>query len=142
VSAELYAESSAVLGWLLGEPTAGTVREHLASAPLVVVSELTLIECDRVLNRGVALDELAEVDAASRRAVLARASQHWVVFRLEAEVAERSRRPFPHEPVRTLDAIHLATALVARALVPGLALLTLDARVRASGSQLGFEVLP
>jgi predicted nucleic acid-binding protein len=142
VSAELYAESSAVLGWLLGEPSAGPVRENLASAPLVVVSELTLIECDRVLHRAVALGELAEADAATRRALLARASEHWAVFRLEAEVTERSRRPFPCEPIRTLDAIHLATALVARSLIPGLILLSLDTRVRDSGAALGFKVVP
>ena len=47
----LYAESSAVLCWLLDEPRAPEVREALASAELVLASSLTLIECDRVLIR-------------------------------------------------------------------------------------------
>ena len=40
------------------------------------------------------------------------------------------------------DALHLASALVARAAVPGLALLALDAAMREAGRGLGFTVLP
>ncbi len=45
----LYAESSAVLAWLLDEPTAPGVRRLLGEAEVIVASDLTLIECDRVL---------------------------------------------------------------------------------------------
>ena len=101
-----------------------------------------MIECERVLIRAVATNLLPEAVAAERRAVLARTADHWVVFELDAEVMERARRPFPAEPIRTLDAIHLATAVLARSLVPDLAILSLDERVRRSGEQMGFRVLP
>jgi hypothetical protein len=52
------------------------------------------------------------------------------------------RQPFPGDPIRTLDAIHLASALVARAAVAGLALLSLDNRMRRSASRLGLDVHP
>lgn len=55
---------------------------------------------------------------------------------------DRATRPFPIEPVRTLDALHLGTALLARSAAPGLRLLTLDQRVRENGQRLGFETLP
>lgn len=55
---------------------------------------------------------------------------------------ERARRPFPGEPLRTLDALHIASALTARSAVPGLALLTLDNRVRGSAAELGFRIVP
>ena len=45
-------------------------------------------------------------------------------------------------PIRTLDAIHLATAVLARSLVPDLAVLSLDERIRGSAEQMGFQVLP
>ena len=47
----LYAESSAVLAWLLDEPDGQAVRERLAKTDIVVASDLTLIECGRVLIR-------------------------------------------------------------------------------------------
>ena len=50
----LYAESSAILAWLLGEDGGDEVRQALQTAQLVVTSDLTLIECDRVLQRGQA----------------------------------------------------------------------------------------
>lgn len=138
----LYAESSAVLTWLFGEPGGEAVRESLAAAELVLASDLTLIECDRALFRAEAMGRVTEAAAADRRASLATAATHWNLLRLDAEVVERARRPFPGEPIRTLDALHLASALVASAAVPGLALLSLDDRVRAAGQRLGFTVLP
>ena len=138
----LYAESSSVLAWLLGEVNADSVQSDLSSAELVIASDLTLVECDRVLHRGTLTGDLSEADAASRRAILSRATAHWILFRLEGEVIERARRPFPIEPIRSLDALHLATALLVRSLVPDLRLLTLDQRVRDNGAALGFELLP
>ena len=105
-------------------------------------SSLTVIECDRVLIRAVATNVLPEATAAERRSVAARTAEHWVVLELDAEIAERARRAFPAEPIRTLDAIHLATAVLARSLVPDLALLSLDERVRRSAEQMGFRLLP
>lgn len=118
------------------------MRRSLADAELVLASSLTLIECERVLIRAVVTGLLREALAAERRAALARASEHWIVFEVDAEVMERARRPFPEEPIRTLDAIHLATAVVARPLVPDLALLSLDERCRRSAKQMGFSLLP
>jgi hypothetical protein len=57
-------------------------------------------------------------------------------------VVERARRPFPREPLRALDALHLASALLARATLPDLALLSLDRRIRASGAALGLTIVP
>lgn len=138
----LYAESSAVLSWLFGEAEGRAVGESLAAAELVVTSDLTLVECDRTLLRAQVTRCIGEVRAADRRGLLVAAAAHWNLLRLDLEVIERARRPFPGEPIRTLDALHLASALVARAAVPGLALLTLNAAMREAGRGLGFAVLP
>lgn len=138
----LYAESSAVLAWLLDESAAPAVRQSLANADHVLASDLTLIECDRVLHRAAALGELTEADAADRRARLALASSHWHLLRIGAEVVDRARQPFPGGPFRTLDAIHLASALVGRAAIPGLELLSLDDRIRRAAALLGLQLQP
>ncbi len=138
----LYAESSAILAWLLGEEASGTVRRHLADADSVITSELTLIECERVLIRAVVAGQTTEVAAAERTSLLAAAAARWVVLQLAGEVVERARRPFPSEPVRTLDALHLASALLARSAVDDLAVLSLDDQLRANARALGFETLP
>ena len=44
--------------------------------------------------------------------------------------------------IRTLDALHVASALNARAAVPDLAILSLDHKIRAVSQELGFTVLP
>ena len=138
----LYAESSAVLAWLLDESSAAEVRRLLVEADIIVASDLTLIECDRVLLRAVSQGELTEADAADRRAHLANAAAHWHILRIAAEIVDRARQPFPEEPIRTLDAIHLASALTARAAITELKLLSLDDRVRKSAKRLGLQLLP
>ncbi len=59
-----------------------------------------------------------------------------------AQSAHRARRPLPDDAIRSLDAIHLASALVARAEIGDLALLTLDDRIRTAGQRLGFRIVP
>jgi hypothetical protein len=138
----LYVESSAVLAWLLDEAAGTFVRETLLATEIVVSSDLTLIECDRVLHRAASLGELTEAEVADRRAHLATAAAHWHVLRIGPEVVDRARQPFPGDPIGTLDAIHLASVLVARSAVAGLALLSLDERIRTVGKKLGLTLLP
>ncbi len=137
----LYAESSAILAWLLGGSQGDRIRELLSGASLVLASDLTLIECDRVLIRASSMG-CREAAIADRRAILNEAAAHWNVMRLEEEIVQRARQPFPCEPIRTLDAIHLACALSARAMIPGLLLLSLDQRIRTSAKSLGFDPIP
>lgn len=73
---------------------------------------------------------------------LAEVSSHWQILRISPEIVDRARRPFPGEPIRTLAAVHLAYALVARAAIPELKLLSLDERVRRAGRAMGLELLP
>lgn len=138
----LYAESSAVLAWLLDEASGPEIRQLLGGTDAVVASDLTLIECDRVLLRATTLGELTEAEAADRRAHLTMAAAHWHVLRIGPDIVERARQPFPGEPIRTLDAIHLASALAARSAVAGLELLSLDDRIRKTAARLGLRVRP
>ncbi|MFO7892800.1 MAG: PIN domain-containing protein [Longimicrobiales bacterium] len=138
----IYAESSAVLSWLLGEAAGDEVGAVMQEVDGIVASDLTLLECRRVLLRYVAGGTLTEAEAADQAAALARVSAGWSLLRIDEDVTERAARPFPSEPTRSLDAIHLASALAARSAIPGLRLLTLDRRIRENGERLGFEVAP
>jgi uncharacterized protein with PIN domain len=138
----LYAESSAVLAWLLGDAAADPIRTLLQQAELVVTSDLTLVECDRALQRAQRATHLSEADAADRRAHLNEAAAAWHVLRVHPAGVERARRGFPAEPLETLSALHLASALVARSAIPGLAVLALDDDVRRNAQLLGFRVVP
>lgn len=118
------------------------MAEILAGAEFVVTSDLTLVECDRILLRSHVLRRLTEARHADLRSLLNRTVARWSVLRLDRDIIERARRPFPGEPIRTLDALHLATALTTRARAGARALLSLDQRIRAAGRELGFELLP
>ena len=140
--ADLYAESSAVLAWLLGEPESGTLAAALTDADHVVTSDLTIVECDRGLIRAQLGGRLRGAEAPSVRRTFQAAANGWDVLRISPAIVERARRPFPGDPIRTLDALHLATALAAAQTSDDFALLSLDRRVRTSARALGLEVLP
>jgi hypothetical protein len=138
----LYAESSAILCWILGEQEGARVYPELAGAGHIVTSDLTLLECERALIRLGITGKTGEVTLADRRLLLADVSSRWHILPMEDEVLQRARLSFPKEPVRTMDAIHLASALIARSALQDLALLSVDHRVRLNGRRLGFKIIP
>ncbi len=138
----LYAESSAVLRWLFNEALGDQVLDNLAGATKVVCSRLTLIECRRAARRALTESRISEAQLGEVLSVLAQSAARWAVLDLTADVAERAGGRFPLEPVRTLDAIHLASMSVLRESLPDLVVLSTDARVRENSAQLGFEPRP
>jgi predicted nucleic acid-binding protein len=135
----IYAETSAVLRWLFAEEGGEGVRGVLEAASKVATSRLTLIETRRVIHRAERAGRVTSAQAADLRAIFAQATATWAVLELSDEVARRAEVGFPIEPVRTLDAIHLASALFLREALPDLLLVTTDERVRANAQALGFE---
>jgi predicted nucleic acid-binding protein len=138
----LYAETSAVLAWLFGEAAEHQVSAVLAETETVATSDLTLVECDRAIWRAVATGRASRETAAEFRHRLARLIGPWTILRLSQEIVARAREPFPSDPLRALDALHVASALVVRASLPDLALLSLDERVRRVARSLGLSVIP
>jgi len=138
----LYAETSAVLHWLFGEADALALLDHLRAANKVVASRLTWIETHRVIRRAEREQRIGDAEVAELLAIFARAAAHWAVLELTRDVAERAVEGFPVEPVRTLDAIHLASVLFLRRSLPDLALLSTDERVRRNAARLGISLLP
>ena len=55
-------------------------------------------------------------------------------------VLARVRKPFPVEPIRTLDAVHLATAELLGEPPPLMTIGTRDSRVRENAEALGYAV--
>ena len=139
---KVYAETSAILRWLFNESGSDEILERLRSSQKVVCSRLTLIESHRSIHRAVALRELAEAEAAEVRAALAQSAARWAILEVSPEVGARAEQAFPVEPLRTLDALHLASALVLRHSLPDVVILSTDARVRTNATQLGFEIFP
>ena len=136
----LYAESSAVLAWLLGQPSGEAVAAALAGASAVVTSDLTLIECERVLRRLAAGGQKEAVEAL--RARLAQVVETWAVEPIAPRVVAKARQGFPDDAIRTLDAIHLATAVCLGEVLDDLAVVSLDDRVRSNALALGLRVQP
>jgi hypothetical protein len=133
-----YIETSALLAALLEGDAAA--RRSLRRRGALITSALTFVEARRGLVRARHDARLtADQERAALRGV-ARLRARCIVVAVTEDVLARSGRPFPVEPVRTLDAIHLATVALA-ADAPELAtVMTRDARVRANAVALGYAV--
>lgn len=138
----LYVESSAILAWILEEPAGWRAFDEMRDEEHVITSELTLIECDRALHRYVVNGWLEASTAQGLRTELIEVSSAWDVTPIGPDVVDRARASFPDDRMRALDAIHLASAMAARANLGPIDLLTLDDRIRATGLALGFRVRP
>ena len=135
----LYAESSAILRWLLGAPGSDSIRAALGRAEVVFSSRLTVVEVERAIARRLSEGHMREAHAAEARRLFAAGLAQWRVVELTIPIAERAAQPFPNEPVRALDAIHLATVLfVSRVAAPSV--LSTDERILRNARTLGLAV--
>ncbi len=138
----VYLESSAALRDVLEGPAGETIRATLAAATVVVTSRLTLAEVGRVLARLRVQEPTVAAAVAPREAELQADSELWAIQPVDDEIWARCARPFPLEPVRLLDAVHLATVEKVSGTLAGLVVLSTDERVRRNAAALGFEVRP
>jgi predicted nucleic acid-binding protein len=135
----VYVETSAVLRLVLERDV--SIAPHLENADLVT-SRLTIAEAGRAFAR---LGQQGPGPAArlnqSRRALEALLA-NCEIAALSEEILLRAASPFPLEPIRTLDAIHVATASAWNTAAGPTAMLSTDNRVRSNAAAVGLEVLP
>lgn len=139
---DLYFETSAVLAWLLEESDFEKIVEIVDQQDAVITSVLTPIEARRSLIRLEASGQIKNGTRYRIEGQLNQAIKSWRVFELTADIQSRAGQPFPIEPVRSLDAIHLATILEAVKAYPDLEVITLDKRIRANLEPLGLVAKP
>ena len=105
-----YLDSSVVLRVILGQ------RDKLREWKTIergVASALVQVECLRTLDRLRLRVGLSDEDLAERRQAVFRIIEETEVVEPSMVLLDRAARPFPTE-LGTLDAIHLATALMWR----------------------------
>jgi predicted nucleic acid-binding protein len=133
-----YIESSALVAALL-EHDAEALTSLRAGARLVT-SALTLAEAARALVRARIGERLTpDAERAAVRA-LRRFERRCYVVAVTDDVLARVRRPFPVEPVRTLDAVHIATAESLGEAPQLMSIVTRDHRIRENARALGYAV--
>lgn len=134
----LYVESSALLAALL-EADAGA-RSWLNDPLPVAASALTLAEAMRSAARAQHTGRIGSSEHGELLGALSEFENHARIVPIGANILSRVGKPFPFEPVRTLDAIHLATALLLGEPPQLVCILTRDRRVRENALALGFQV--
>lgn len=134
----IYIESSALVAALLESDQ--HALEALSAPGPKVTSALTFAEASRAILRARRTGRLKpQAERAAIRA-LQRFERRCYIVTINEAVLQRTRRPFPVEPVRTLDAVHLATVEVLGEPPALVILITRDARVRANAIASGYSV--
>jgi predicted nucleic acid-binding protein len=134
-----YVETSALLRVLLDGDEA--LRPELSGEGLVT-SALTFLEAARAISRARRERRLDAQEAREAERQLSAFERSCDIIALEDEVLRRAREDFPVEPVRSLDAIHLASICLLDDELGGLDVASSDDRVRGNASALGFVLVP
>ncbi len=131
-----YLDSSVLLRHiLLGEEP---IR-HALKFPRVVSSELLEIECRRVLHRCRLAGELTDEALTVARERLDEVLAGIDLLEMSRQIKQRAMDPFPVN-VRTLDALHVATALLVGEDAGGVALFSHDEGMNRCARSLGINV--
>ena len=134
---KLYVDASVLLRIVLGESRA--LREYRRSSRLIS-SELIRLECLRTIDRARLRDGLSDESVAERRAGIIESLRSFELLPIDRLVLERAAGHFP-TALGTLDALHLASALVSREEVPDLVLATHDRELAVAARSVDFRVV-
>lgn len=133
-----YIDTSALLRLVLHETGA---LEQLRSCEALVSSELLAVESFRTLDGLRLQGALSAEDAAARRSVVSEWLEAVDLVLLQRPILARASEPFP-TPLGTLDALHLATALVWRERTQHAPVVaTHDTGLALAARSFGFDVL-
>jgi predicted nucleic acid-binding protein len=129
-----YVDTSALLKRYVTEPDSQIAERLLGSDPVLASSWITAVEVRRNLARLLGDGTLATVRRRAERDFdhMALVTFDGSVATLACEIAERYG-------VRSLDAVHLASAK--RLMIDDLAFITFDLRQAETARQLGLRVL-
>lgn len=137
----VFLETSALVSILFDEPSAPDILNILNRNEIMIASSLALIESGRAITRAESLRRITGRDANRLRRLLRSSSEEWQIIELNEHIVRRAQEPFPVEPIRTLDALHLATLEHVSSLVPSVEVLTLDRRIRENATALGCTLI-
>jgi len=132
-----YVETSALVAALLeGDASA---QRAIRGAGRLITSALTHGEAARAVQRAAASGRISPAAAYSVVGALASFARSCESVAVGDDVLARVGLPFPVEPVRTLDAIHIATVELLGAKPTLVTVVTRDARVRANSRAMGWR---
>jgi uncharacterized protein len=133
-----YIDTSALLRIVLREPGA---LDELRSYDALVSNELIAIESARTIDRLRLQGSLTADEAALRLRIITDWLEAIDLVLVRSSVLSRASEPMPM-PLGTLDAVHLATALIWRdRMGPLPAMATHDTALGSAARAFGFEVL-
>ena len=133
-----YVDSSVLLRVILGEATRLKEWDEIETS---VASAVVEIECLRTLDRFRLLRRLSDDEIVDWRDVLYRLMARTSIVEVDRSVVARASQPFT-TILRTLDAIHLASALVWREQSEAdLTMATHDAALALAARSYGFPVV-
>jgi predicted nucleic acid-binding protein len=129
-----YVDSSALLKRYLIEPDSDRVHALLASIDEVVLSRVSIVEVRRGLSR---IDSAVERGIA--KGIFDNDVRSCVIIECDAAVADHAADIAEAHQVRSLDAIHIASAV--RALGIGGTFITFDVRQSQAAQAMGLQVI-
>ena len=133
-----YIESSALVAALL-ERDADALKAVRARGRKVT-SALTIAEAARAILRARVAGRLTVDQERAAVRALHRFERRCFLVAVTDAILTRVRKSFPIEPIRTLDAVHLATTELLGEPPPLVVVVTRDARVRENARALGYAV--
>jgi predicted nucleic acid-binding protein len=133
-----YIESSALVAALLEHDT--EALKSLRARTRQITSALTLAETGRAIVRARVGQRLTPDAERTAVRALRRFERRCYVVAVTDDILARARRPFPVEPVRTLDAVHIATVESLGEPPQLMSVVTRDHRVRDNAKALGYPV--
>jgi len=135
-------DSSALVPLMLIEPRSHDIEQLLDRDDHIATADIASLEVTSAIWRRKHRRELTVEEIRLAETVFARLTRKWIRIEQSSDVVQRALVLLSRHPLRTLDAIQLASALVLAGSNRNLPIVTLDARLATAARAEGFPTLP
>jgi predicted nucleic acid-binding protein len=136
MAVSLYLDTSAILRAVLEAGTSPDVEDRIRVARVLLTSRLSLVESARALLRLRLAGQVPESRLADAERQIDSVWARCQLWEITPAICDTASLVAPARPLRALDAIHLATFVLARRRISELELLTADDRLRSAAAAI------
>jgi predicted nucleic acid-binding protein len=137
----VFVDSSAVVGAVLEKGLSASAARAISRSSALIISRLALVETARAIRRARVEERITDKGLAKAEHDVADFWSRCEVWEISRQICADAMTLAPDTPLRTLDALHLATVIATRKRLPTIRLLTMDVRMREAAVALGIQMI-
>jgi len=125
----IYLETSAILRSIFESGITPEIEDEIKKAKKIFTSRLSIVETSRALFHVKNINRFSEVQILKCERSIEELWKHCCIWEISKDICDLAAIISPKKTLRSLDALHIATFLLAKQNFPQLKMISCDKRI-------------